>query len=108
MDSGLKARDNPCGVVSGLQPSWISETVTQGVALGWLGAGALPLRNKPTAALDAASANGAASYQPGATPQENRTPQDSGLKARANRPAESAEVLGNIKHALSSSNGALL
>jgi hypothetical protein len=42
--------------VSGFQPSWISETVIQGVALGWLGAGALPLRNKPTAALDAESA----------------------------------------------------
>ncbi len=55
-DSGLKARDNPCAVVSGFQPSWISETVIQGVALGWLGAGALPLRNKPTAALDAESA----------------------------------------------------
>ena len=43
-NSGLKARANPCAVVSGFQPSWISETVTQGVALGWRRAGALPLR----------------------------------------------------------------
>ena len=108
-----------CGIEMirpGFQPSWIGETVTQGVALGWHEAGALPLTKTPTAALDAESANGAAPYQPGATPQENRTPQNSGLKARANRPAESAEVLGNIKPALSSpavsqpnpSNGALL
>jgi hypothetical protein len=40
----------------GFQPSWIGETVTQGVALGWRRAGALPLRNNPTAALDAESA----------------------------------------------------
>ena len=76
-----------CGIEMirpGFQPSWIGETVTQGVALGWREAGALPLRNNPTAALDAESANGAAPYQPGATPQENRTPQNSGLKARAN------------------------
>jgi len=96
-NQGLKARAIPLAVVSGFQPSWISETVTQGVALGWRRAGALPLRNNPTAALDAESANGAAPYQPGATPQENRTPQNSGLKARANPCAESAEVLGNIK-----------
>ena len=81
---------------AGFQPSGIGEPVTQGVALVWYEAGALPL-NKPIATLDAESANGAAPYQPGATPQENRTPQNSGLKARANRPAESADVLGNIK-----------
>jgi len=68
--------------------------------MGWRRAGALPLRNNPTAALDAESTNGAALGQPGATPQEYCTPQNSGLKARANRPAESAEVLGNIKGVL--------
>ena len=85
-NQGLKARLNDCHrwVGSGFQPSCICKTVTQGVALGWRRAGALPLRNNPTAALDAESANGAAPYQPGATPQENRTPQNSGLKARAN------------------------
>src|SRR5439155_17462546 len=31
------------------------------------------------------SANGAASFQPGATPQVRRAPRDRGLKARANR-----------------------
>ena len=53
---GLKARVNGRAVGPGFQPSWIGETITQGVALGWFGAGALPLRNKPTAALDAESA----------------------------------------------------
>ena len=48
-------------------------------------------------AREVRSANGAALGQPGATPQEYCTPQNSGLKARANRPAESAEVLGNIQ-----------
>ncbi len=73
---GLKARPSAFrrAVGPGLQPSRIGETITQGVALGWDEAGALPLRNKPTAALD----------------------------------AESAEVLGNIKHALNLSNRALL
>ena len=33
------------------------------------------------------SANGAASFQPGATPRERRAPRDRGLKARANRRA---------------------
>ncbi len=33
------------------------------------------------------SANGAASFQPGAKPQERRAPRNRGLKARANRPA---------------------
>ena len=41
---GLKARANGRAVGPGFQPSWIGETVTQGVALGWDGAGALPLR----------------------------------------------------------------
>ena len=53
---GLRARANGRADGSGFQPSGICETVTQGVALGWYGAGALPLRNKPTAALDAESA----------------------------------------------------
>jgi hypothetical protein len=53
MISGLKARDNRCVVGSGLQPSEMGGTVTQGVALGWLVAGALPRRNQPFAALDA-------------------------------------------------------
>jgi hypothetical protein len=55
---GLRARPNDCRptVGPGFQPSWIGETVTQGVALGWYETGALPLRNKPTAALDAESA----------------------------------------------------
>ena len=79
---GIEHRNGIIG--SGLQPSIFFESDTQGVALGWHESGALPLRNNPTAALDAESANGAAPYQPGATPQENRTPQNSGLKARAN------------------------
>ena len=41
---GLKARAIPRADGSGLQPSRICETVTQGVALGWDEAGALPLR----------------------------------------------------------------
>ena len=41
---GLKARSNLRAIGPGLQPSWICETVTQGVALGWYEAGALPLR----------------------------------------------------------------
>ena len=53
---GLKARANGRADGPGFQPSAICETVTQGVALGWYAAGALPLRNKPTAALDAESA----------------------------------------------------
>ena len=40
---GLKARANGRAVGPGFQPSWICETVTQGVALGWDEAGALPL-----------------------------------------------------------------
>ena len=55
-NSGLKARAIPRADGSGFQPSWICETVTQGVALGWYEAGALPLLNKPNAALDAESA----------------------------------------------------
>jgi hypothetical protein len=57
----------------------------------------LPLRNNPPVALAAESTNGASLSQPGATPQENRTPQHSGLKARAYRDTRSAEVLSNIK-----------
>ena len=53
---GLKARANGRALGSGFQPSWICETVTQGVALGWDEAGALPLKSQPTAALDAESA----------------------------------------------------
>ena len=41
---GLKARANGRAVGPGFQPSWIGETITQGVALGWDEAGALPLR----------------------------------------------------------------
>ena len=82
---------------SGLQPSIFFESDTQGVALGWRRAGALPLRNKPTAAQNAVSANGAAPRQPRATPWEHASIGNSGPKVRANRPAESAEVLGNIK-----------
>ena len=40
---GLKARPNRAKIRPGFQPSWISQTVTQGVALRYLGAGALPL-----------------------------------------------------------------
>ena len=43
-NSGLKARAIPRADGSGLQPSCICTTVTQGVALGWYEAGALPLR----------------------------------------------------------------
>ena len=53
---GLKARANGRADGPGFQPSWICETVTQGVALGWYEAGALPLRNKPNAAPDAENA----------------------------------------------------
>ena len=53
---GLKARPNRAKIGPGFQPSRICETVTQGVALGWYAAGALPLRNNPTAARDAESA----------------------------------------------------
>ena len=53
---GLKARPNRAKIGPGFQPSRICETVTQGVALGWYEAGALPLRNNPTAARDAESA----------------------------------------------------
>jgi hypothetical protein len=48
-------------------------------------------------AREVRSANGAALGQPGAAPQEYCTPQNSGLKARANRPAVSTEVLGKIQ-----------
>ena len=41
---GLKARANGRADGPGFQPSWIGETMTQGVALGWDEAGALPLR----------------------------------------------------------------
>ncbi len=41
---GLKARAIPRADGSGLQPSGMGGTVTQGVALGWYEAGALPLR----------------------------------------------------------------
>ena len=41
---GLKARAKGRAVGPGFQPSWIGETMTQGVALGWDEAGALPLR----------------------------------------------------------------
>ena len=41
---GLKARPNRAKIRPGLQPSWISKTVTQGVALRYLRAMALPLR----------------------------------------------------------------
>jgi len=40
---GLKARANGRADAPGFQPSWICKTVTQGVALGWDKAGALPL-----------------------------------------------------------------
>ena len=55
-DSGLKARPNPCAMGSGLQPSFMRGTVTQGVALGWDKAGALPRRNQSFTVLDAKSA----------------------------------------------------
>lgn len=41
---GLKARANGRADRPGFQPSWICETVTQGVVLGWYNAGFLPLR----------------------------------------------------------------
>lgn len=50
--SGLKARDNPWAIVPGLQLLALFPSMTQGVALGWLGAGASPLKNHPGAALD--------------------------------------------------------
>ena len=53
---GLKARSNLAQIGPGLQPSRSGGTVTRGVAPGWYEAGALPLTNPPTAALDAGSA----------------------------------------------------
>lgn len=47
---GLKARTNPAGIGPGFQPWGLFVADTQGVALGWNKAGALPL------ALDAESA----------------------------------------------------
>lgn len=55
-NSGLKARAIPRADGPGFQPLWICETVTQGVAMGWYEAGALPLTTTPTAAWDAESA----------------------------------------------------
>lgn len=43
-DSGLKARAITRAHGSGFQPSGTGVVVTQGVALGWYEAGALPLR----------------------------------------------------------------
>ena len=97
MTRGPKVRPKGHTIGAGLQPSDFFGSFIPGRCprLPWIGA--LPLRNKPTAAQNAVSTNGATPRQPGATPRENRNPQNSGLKARANRPAESAEVLGNIK-----------
>ncbi len=53
---GLIARSMRRGVGPGFQPSVGWATDTQGVALGWYGAGALPLRRAARAALDAESA----------------------------------------------------
>ena len=50
---GLKARAIRRAVRAGFQPSWMGETVTQGVAPGWNKAGALPLGKAAPAALDA-------------------------------------------------------
>ena len=66
------------------QPSWIGEPVTQGVALGWHEAGALPLNKHTRPAQDAENANGAAPYQPGATPQETNPSTSRGPKVRPN------------------------
>ena len=48
---GLKARPKIGPIRSGLQPSRVFGTVTQGVALGWRRAGALPLRNGGSAII---------------------------------------------------------
>ena len=53
---GLKARPNRRADGTGFQPSRNYGPVTQGVALGWYGAGALPLRMAAHAALDVESA----------------------------------------------------
>jgi hypothetical protein len=57
---GLKARANLGAIRSGLQPSRVLGSVSQGVALGWHRAGALPLRigNGPSFGA-AANARGA-------------------------------------------------
>jgi hypothetical protein len=55
--SGLKARAIRLVDGPGLQPSHRGADDTQGVALGWDGAGALPHKNQPVAALDAESAD---------------------------------------------------
>ncbi len=52
-EQGLKARGKRRAVESGLQPLGICGPVTQGVALGWYEAGALPLRTGTTDAPDA-------------------------------------------------------
>ena len=99
-DSGLKARLILRADESGFQPSRFVGLVSQGVALGWYGNGALPLGNGKAMASGATarvSTKGATSYQPGATPLELPIPRVSGLKARDNQDAKSAEVLGNIK-----------
>ena len=80
---GLKARSIGASVGPGFQPSVCFVTATtQGVALGWYGAGALPLRMAARRARDAGS--DALSLPKGAV------------------------VLENIKRSLSSSNGGLL
>ena len=53
---GLKARPTRRADGTGFQPSRNYGPVTQGVALGWYGAGALPLRMAAHPALDAESA----------------------------------------------------
>ena len=79
---GLKARSIRRGFGPGFQPLGWFATDTQGVALGWYGAGALPLRMAARRARDAGS--DALSLPKGAV------------------------VLENIKRSLSSSNGGLL
>ena len=96
-----------CGIEMirpGLQPSWISETVTQGVAplegaamnvvvahvrsANGTTMDATQVRSANGTTMDATqvrSANGAALGQPGATPQEYCPPSRQGLKARPNR-----------------------
>lgn len=55
---GLKARSNRRGFGAGFQPLCLTGPLSQGVALGWDKAGALPLRIAANAAFEAESPQG--------------------------------------------------
>jgi hypothetical protein len=84
---GPKVRFHGRTVEAGLQPSRICESVTQGVALGWLKYGALPLTKTSIAALNAASTRpkGAAHASPRQRPGNQSPTEFEALKGRPNR-----------------------